>query len=392
MDELSFYVVPAILTCIYTAIVVTSVCVDSKSVAWGAVGMVLLLGASCINPVSLLTSVGFLGLLMAQAVFHLSPRVFSRLAILLAMSVLGWHVQSTRQQMVEVRTAQAEYPVTSLVSRLEYEGTRQAGSRLDWYEDQPEEIRQGIQDFMYHRADRGRTDRDLMLMYLHDDAYWHFVNAIGFGIACVPRPRLDVVMLPKAEPIKLLCERPGDLYPSTLPAPPPLTELKSFHWGSAAGFLDYNRMGLISDVTLTVGFEPHAFMEPPPILSNEQTARWQITDLQLVSLLKHKAACVYESEFLPNMEELSGDNVPTRPLDEFEASALPQLRTERDIVIDTEIEPGKIRMLGSLRALGDCTKCHSVNRGDLLGAFSYRLVSVGRVSTDQSASEMVSGQ
>ncbi len=32
-----------------------------------------------------------------------------------------------------------------------------------------------------------------------------------------------------------------------------------------------------------------------------------------------------------------------------------------------------VRMVGSLRAANQCVKCHDGQRGDLLGAFSYRL-------------------
>ena len=36
--------------------------------------------------------------------------------------------------------------------------------------------------------------------------------------------------------------------------------------------------------------------------------------------------------------------------------------------------PNRIRMVGSLRAGKDCMECHSIRRGELLGAFSYELV------------------
>jgi hypothetical protein len=34
----------------------------------------------------------------------------------------------------------------------------------------------------------------------------------------------------------------------------------------------------------------------------------------------------------------------------------------------------RIRMVGSVRAAKDCLDCHSVDRGHLLGAFTYELV------------------
>jgi hypothetical protein len=98
---------------------------------------------------------------------------------------------------------------------------------------------------------------------------------------------------------------------------------------------------------------------------------WTLERLELVSLLKFDEPRVYVLDHLPRMDQLSGDDVPTRPLDEFEADALPQLRTAEDIVIDDSAKP--LRMLGSLRAADQCRDCHSVARGELLGAFTYFL-------------------
>jgi hypothetical protein len=69
------------------------------------------------------------------------------------------------------------------------------------------------------------------------------------------------------------------------------------------------------------------------------------------------------------MDELA--EAPTRTLDRFEALALAQLRSGEELVVEENAD--KLRMLGSLRAAKQCTDCHSVNRGDLLGAFAYRL-------------------
>ena len=71
------------------------------------------------------------------------------------------------------------------------------------------------------------------------------------------------------------------------------------------------------------------------------------------------------------MDEVANDDVPTRPLNTFEADALQRLRTEEDLVISSE--GSEYRMLGSLRAANQCLDCHSVDRGTLLGAFSYQL-------------------
>lgn len=72
------------------------------------------------------------------------------------------------------------------------------------------------------------------------------------------------------------------------------------------------------------------------------------------------------------MDEL--ENAATRPLDRFEAEALEQLRRSEDVVVESGVN--KIRLIGSLRAGKDCLDCHSVQRGKLLGAFSYDLYRV----------------
>ena len=77
----------------------------------------------------------------------------------------------------------------------------------------------------------------------------------------------------------------------------------------------------------------------------------------------------YVSSHLPRMDELR--EAPTRPLNDFELQAVDRIRSDEDVVTD-EV-PGRIRMLGSLRAAKDCVQCHSVGRGELLGALSYEL-------------------
>jgi hypothetical protein len=70
------------------------------------------------------------------------------------------------------------------------------------------------------------------------------------------------------------------------------------------------------------------------------------------------------------MDQLSAPNITTRPLDTFESESLERLRRDEDIVI--EATSNGCRMLGSLRARAKCLECHSVERGELLGAFSYQ--------------------
>jgi hypothetical protein len=124
------------------------------------------------------------------------------------------------------------------------------------------------------------------------------------------------------------------------------------------------------------GFQPHAFSEAPSLSAEpgpcggRKPLPWTLVRLELVGLLRHDTPVAYASENLPRMDEL--DEVPTRPLDPFERASLDALRADRDVVI--EQHGGHILMLGSLRAGKDCLECHSVPRGTLLGALSYKLV------------------
>jgi hypothetical protein len=118
------------------------------------------------------------------------------------------------------------------------------------------------------------------------------------------------------------------------------------------------------------GFIAHAFHHPP-LASLEDPQKWTIDRLELVSLLHFDEPRVYLLDHLPRMDQLSSETVPTRPLDEFESTALVQLRTDEDLVV-THVGPA-YRMLGSLRAAKQCQQCHTAERGDLLGAFSYAL-------------------
>ena len=98
-------------------------------------------------------------------------------------------------------------------------------------------------------------------------------------------------------------------------------------------------------------------------------AVWLLRSLELVSLLKHESPVAYVSSYLPDMEKLA--NVETRPLHPFEKASLPRLEFDEDLVIAARTN--EIRLMGSIRASASCLKCHEVETGTLLGAFSYHL-------------------
>jgi hypothetical protein len=150
--------------------------------------------------------------------------------------------------------------------------------------------------------------------------------------------------------------------------------------------------GVRQPVTEVIGFQSHAFhRHPGRLMSNPE--QWNIKRLELVSLLKFEEPRVYQLDHLPRMDQLAQADVPTRLLTDFEVWALEQLWTEKDIVLDHTVlnhtvlnhtvldaQSTSYQMLGSLRAGEQCLECHSVARGELLGAFSYELEWFGEVA------------
>jgi len=85
--------------------------------------------------------------------------------------------------------------------------------------------------------------------------------------------------------------------------------------------------------------------------------------------LKHDPPAVYVTTNLPRMRELA--NAVTRPLDDFESRGLNRILAGNDL--EVEANEKQLRVLGPIRAFTQCLTCHDVERGDLLGAFSYRM-------------------
>jgi hypothetical protein len=138
----------------------------------------------------------------------------------------------------------------------------------------------------------------------------------------------------------------------------------SMHRSGIADFAHPDNFGFIKDRQHVAGFQPHYLSKPP-----KSPETWSLQTLELIGLAVHEKPVAYVSENLPRMEELR--EAPKRPLDEFEAVGLASLRSGEDLFVRDRLE-GR-RMLGAIRATKQCVACHSCERGDLLGAFSYTL-------------------
>jgi hypothetical protein len=145
------------------------------------------------------------------------------------------------------------------------------------------------------------------------------------------------------------------------------------HIRSYLDFVNLEGWGYARSREEVAGFQSHHFRHRPIVYDteSEKLDDWRIVRLQLVSLLKHDTPRVYLDPELPNMEKLSSENAPTRELDDFETRALKHLQQDTDVVLKQS--ENTLQMLGSLRAIENCQDCHRVQKGDLLGAFSYEL-------------------
>lgn len=176
---------------------------------------------------------------------------------------------------------------------------------------------------------------------------------------------LDVARNPTADELTVAAATPRSL-------PDPGT-LQVAHRNNVIGFAPPNSFGGVNERLEAFGFQSHAYRRS--VESSEESSTqsmesrgWKLARLELVSLLKHTPAAVYVSEHLPAMDELC--DAPTRPTTDFELTAVRKLREGQELI--TEPSPHGLRMVGAIRAIEQCRKCHQVPLGGLLGAFSYQ--------------------
>jgi len=149
-----------------------------------------------------------------------------------------------------------------------------------------------------------------------------------------------------------------------------------------------SQAGYVKSIDEVAGFEAHRVrfgehwsgnlrdskevLEQQDIDVEDSGIAWKANRLELVSLLMHDEPLVYDVDELPNMETLSSETAKTRALDEFETKALEALKSGEELFV--RATKNRILMVGSIRASEQCLSCHSVKKGDLLGAFSYEFL------------------
>ncbi|MBI1311502.1 hypothetical protein GC176_09360 [bacterium] len=357
---------------------------------------------------------GLAGFVIPKSARNRTRWLAGALSVTAIFGINRWH---TQDQVNELRQLRTEYPVVSLSGRLAYEMRRpQSAARTDKAPRDDSTVAVEIAheetgnlkipnatslplsenvtaNLVQFESDTEGAGDLWQLRMLHSESYEDFLRANGFGLVrmirvsrgSIEREMEDTAPVPQPGPndaIPELAESPADLdadvvadsTSSFLNEGFALDALNSLHRADRKEFLRVSRFGYIESRQHAAGFQAHAFRSEVRPPDPEFRQRLQVTRLELVSLLKFETPRVYVSDFLPDLEQLQ--DVPTRELDAFEEAALPKLRTEQDIIVEEQSH--EIRMLGSLRAGESCLKCHSVRRGELLGAFSYRIRPLGR--------------
>ncbi len=259
-----------------------------------------------------------------------------------------------------------------MAARLAYEEAKSRTPRFD-------EAR--LADFE-RRPDLDAKDswRTYMLQRIHRTAVERFIDSPGFGNArnvALDRPgrveretRRDYLQTRPADdgPAAPPGDNPSAPASERVPADAPLSAaLRQSHLGTVLDFVDAPGFGYFRDREHVAGFRPHGLHERPYVFYRPSL---EVTHLELVSLLKFDEPRVYVLPgSFPRMDRL-GDGT-TRSLDEFENRALAALQGGEDLVAESAGD--HIRLVGSIRAVKQCLACHDVSRGELLGAFTYRL-------------------
>jgi hypothetical protein len=366
------------------ALLITWACAwraTSVAYACSLIPAALAVVAGCMGGSTALFFVGLFLVLVALVCSIVAPRrrwfiASSLIAVCVAFGCTAYVVDlfSSRQQRLA-----RENPFESLSGRLSYEQRfrRNSDKPVALAEDRLAPLeRRFAKHFQMQMSPAGEpmTQREFMLREIHRSYVDRFVNEPGFGFMRMPdflgEHRDEIKTPTPRQPAYASPSETGaghETPPSTSANGPNPGAAKQLHENGLEDFLHPERFGYVRDRDQVAGFLPHRFSKLPR--TDEKPNPWDVVRLELVSVLKSDEPGVYVSEYLPRMDELK--DAKRRPLDAFEKTALQQLQEGEELRVS--VAGDQMRMLGSIRALKQCLKCHQVERGELLGAFSYVL-------------------
>ena len=297
--------------------------------------------------------------------------------LMIAAMVVGYAggLLTTLPELYWLARLRQEFPLESLAERLDYEQASFAVRNVSIQPGLSSAVERRLAEFE-QRDESGRRRRTLE--FLHRRYRDDFILATGFGPGRMMGIYRDAIVVQDLGSVPL-ADRSARQPDSNASAPPAgqaaeqvfprRPRLADLHDAGLRDLLDPGRFGYVQDKQHVAGFEAHRFTQMPKPAADPDR-RWELARLELIGLLKYDRPKAYVLEFLPRLDELG--EAATRDVSEFEAAALERLKTQEDLVIDEA--PERIRMVGSLRAGKDCLECHSVRRGELIGALSYEIV------------------
>lgn len=322
----------------------------------------------------------FVAGIACAALAPLRPRTLAAAATGCLLAALASEALEIRQERQDLEALRRATQVASLEPRLAYEQQRRGQEPAAAAPVLSPDVEGTLHEMELPR--RPYRNRQLGLEWLHTQASKNFAGSEGFGVTRMPRPSRSWVDRPELADIafdevsspdedRSYADWDVAFFPRDR-----VEKVEDLHVASRDDFLDPGGFGWIAEpLTKVAGFISHAFHAPATAALKDPQA-WTVERLELVSLLKFDEPRVYVLDHLPRMDQLASNEAPTRELDAFEAAALARLRTDVDVIVEEGDDA--VRMLGSLRAATQCLDCHSVQRGELLGAFSYVLAEGAR--------------
>lgn len=309
----------------------------------------------------------------------------------------------------QTETLRKKYPFESVAKRLAYENAFAAAHKdmpspklSEEADEHLEAIEVAGQPYPYYPVAR----RTRALTMLHSEQVEKFISREGFGISRLPQPSPHDLELANTEAVRYprhLLDSSEDTDTTFRQVPksaqdqgnpwnlPARELLFGLHRDGQMDFAGPLGLGLVRDRDHVAGFKSHQFRQLPQLITKwdrditkpqgppanggapppppKPIEEWVVRRLELVSLLKREEPAVYVSATLPKMDELA--EAETRDLSRFESDSLKTLRSGESLV--ARAKSNHIEMFGALRAAKQCQQCHQVQRGELLGAFSYEL-------------------
>jgi hypothetical protein len=315
---------------------------------------------------------------------------FRRWAVIAGIAGMGLGFAISWPYVSSLRRMARQYPFESMSARLAYE-TRIPGRVADAkprFAPPPAEspawprLTQVEQSLPFRPYSR----REQALERVHASVMQQFMDAPGFGVGRMSYLDESSLASRLKDPPPAFAAAPDTVSPRAPTGPldrlgPFLGQgddeksLPSQLWGlhlyGVGDFASPAGTGLFVDRQHVAGFEPHGFAREfrEYMYIHPGDRGLSLEQLELVSLLKHETPRVYISDGrFPRMDRLS--QAETRSPNGFEAASIELLDKGEDLVWSEQ--SGRLAVLGAIRAAKTCVECHYVERGTLLGAFSYQ--------------------